>query len=73
MIAAAAKEALDLMTVALPDGSLTIIVVGIVVSAIVGYLTIKYFLRFLATNRLDLFAVYRLALAGWTVVWLLRQ
>jgi undecaprenyl-diphosphatase len=50
-----------------------IIAVGAVVSAIVGYLTIKFFLRFLATNRLDLFAYYRLALAAATVVWLLRH
>jgi undecaprenyl pyrophosphate phosphatase UppP len=40
---------------------------------VVGYLTIKYFLRFLATNRLDVFAAYRLLLAGATVVWLVRQ
>lgn len=73
MIAAAAKEALDMMTVPLPDGSGTIIAVGAVVSGIVGYLTIKYFLRFLATNRLDVFAAYRLVLAGATVVWLFRQ
>jgi undecaprenyl-diphosphatase len=47
--------------------------VGMVVSAIVGYLTIKYFLRFLARHRLDLFAWYRLALAALTVVWLWRH
>jgi undecaprenyl pyrophosphate phosphatase UppP len=35
----------------------------------VGYLTIKYFLRFLATNRLDVFAYYRWALAAATLVW----
>lgn len=73
MIAAAAKEALDLMTVPLPEGSAMIITVGATVSAIVGYLTIKYFLRYLASNRLDAFAVYRLALAAATVVWLFGQ
>ncbi len=41
--------------------------------AIVGYLTIKYFLRFLAGHRLDVFAYYRLALAAATVVWLWRS
>ena len=40
--------------------------------AVVGYLTIKYFLRFLAAHRLDVFAYYRLALAAVTVVWLVR-
>lgn len=73
MIAAAAKEGLDILTVPLPDGSLSIIAVGAVVSAIVGYLTIKYFLRFLASNRLDVFAFYRLALAAATLVWVLTR
>jgi undecaprenyl-diphosphatase len=47
--------------------------VGIVVSGIVGYLTIKYFLRFLAGHKLDVFAVYRLILAAATLVWLWRH
>ena len=61
------------MEMPLPDGSVTLIVVGIVVSALVGYVTIKYFLRFLAGNRLDVFAAYRLVLAAITVFWLLRH
>lgn len=73
MIAAAAKETVDFMTVPMPAGSLSVILVGLVVSAIVGYLTIKYFLKFLASNRLDPFAIYRLLLAGATVVWLLGR
>ncbi|MEO6213671.1 MAG: undecaprenyl-diphosphatase UppP [Vicinamibacterales bacterium] len=72
MIAAAAKEGLEVMKMDLPPGSASLFAVGTLVSAVVGYLTIKYFLRFLATNRLDLFAFYRLALAGVTVVWLLN-
>jgi undecaprenyl-diphosphatase len=43
-----------------------LMLVGILVSAIVGYLTIKYFLRFLAGHRLDVFAYYRCALAAVT-------
>ena len=73
MIAAAAKEALELRHVPLPPDSTMFMVTGVVVSAVVGYLTIKYFLRFLATNRLDVFAAYRLLLAGITVIWLLRH
>ena len=46
--------------------------VGMAASAVVGYVTIKYFMRFLAGHRLDLFAYYRLALAAVTVVWLMR-
>ena len=42
------------------------------VSAVVGYLTIKYFLRFLAGHRLDVFAYYRWALAAATLVWIAK-
>jgi len=73
MLAAAAKEALELRTAPVPDGSAALMITGVVVSAVVGYLTIKYFLRFLATNRLDVFAAYRLLLAAATVAWLLAQ
>jgi undecaprenyl-diphosphatase len=73
MLAAAAKESLALAEMSLPDGSLSLIVVGVLVSALVGYITIKFFLRFLASNRLDIFAAYRLILAAVTVLWLLRH
>ena len=73
MLAAAAKESLALLEMPLPEGSLLLIVAGVVVSALVGYVTIKFFLRFLAGNRLDIFAGYRLLLATVTVFWLLRH
>lgn len=73
MFAAAAKESLALMKMPLPDGSLSLIVAGVLVSALVGYVTIKFFLRFLGGNRLDIFAGYRLILATITVFWLLRH
>jgi undecaprenyl-diphosphatase len=73
MLAAAAKESLALLEMPLPEGSLSLIVAGVVVSALVGYVTIKYFLRFLATHRLDIFAGYRLILASITVFWLFRH
>lgn len=70
MAAAAAKETLEVVQLDLPAASLQLFAVGMVVSAAVGYLTIKYFLRFLAGHKLDVFAYYRLALAVATVVWL---
>ena len=73
MLAAAAKEALALRDMPLAAGSSQAIVAGMLASGIVGYLTIKYFLKFLATNRLDVFAAYRILLAVATVVWLLRH
>ena len=73
MLAAAAKEALALTQMPLPASSGSLLIAGMLVSAVTGYLTIKYFLRFLAGNKLDVFAAYRLLLAAATVVWLLRQ
>lgn len=71
-IAAAGKESLELGHMGLSAGTLELIAVGILVSAVVGYLTIKYFLRFLAGHRLDVFAYYRGALALATFGWLAR-
>jgi undecaprenyl-diphosphatase len=73
MVAAAAKEALELREMPLPPGSLSLLAIGTVVSAVTGYLTITFFLRYLGTNRLDLFAAYRLVLAGATLLWLLTR
>lgn len=73
MLAAAGKEGLEVMRIDLPPGSGSLFAIGTIVSAVVGYLTIKYFLRFLASHRLDVFAAYRLGLSAVTVVWLLRH
>ena len=73
MVAAAGKEALELREMSVGGDTAVLFGVGMVVSAVVGYVTIKYFLRFLASHRLDVFAYYRLALAAATVVWLWRH
>lgn len=73
MVAAAAKETMALRDMPLPPGSYQLIAAGVLVSAAVGYLTIKYFLRFLAGHKLDVFACYRLLLAAATVLWLIAQ
>ncbi len=73
MLAAAAKEGLEVASMQMPGNSTALLAVGVIVSAVMGYVTIKYFLRFLAGHTLDVFAVYRLALAAATVVWLLTR
>jgi undecaprenyl-diphosphatase len=73
IIAAAAKEAIDLSEVGLAGLPVTILAVGLVTSAIVGYLTVKFFVRYLANHSLAVFAYYRVALAAVTVVWLLLR
>ena len=51
----------------------TLMAVGLVVSAVVGYVTVKYFLRYLAGHSLAGFAYYRFALAAVTFAWLLMR
>jgi undecaprenyl-diphosphatase len=70
VLAAAAKEILDVVEAGASDLPVTLFGVGLVVSGVVGYLTIKYFLRYLANHSLTVFALYRFALAGATAVWL---
>jgi undecaprenyl-diphosphatase len=70
IVAAAAKEALELRETPIATGDLAIYGVGLVTSAVVGYFTVKYFIQFLTRHRLDVFAWYRLALAAITFAWL---
>jgi undecaprenyl-diphosphatase len=68
ILGAAVSEAPDLIVAGLGD-TVTVAAIGLVISGIVGYVTVKYFIRYLANHSLDLFAWYRLALAGAVVVW----
>jgi undecaprenyl-diphosphatase len=70
IVAAAAKEALDLSEAGAAALPVTLLAVGLVVSAIVGYITIKFFVRYLASHSLEVFAYYRFAVAAVTLVWL---
>jgi len=72
-LAAAGKESLELAHMGVSAANAQLMIVGVIVSALVGYITIKYFLRFLAGNRLDVFAYYRWALAAATAVWLFTR
>jgi undecaprenyl-diphosphatase len=73
VLAAAAKETLDVAEIGVVGLPATLFVVGLVVSGVVGYLTIKYFLRYLANHSLAVFAYYRFALAAVTVIWLVTR
>ena len=61
---AAGREALELSGQAWPAGVTGLLVVGMAASAVVGYVTVKYFIRYLAGHALDAFAAYRLVLAA---------
>jgi undecaprenyl-diphosphatase len=67
VVAALGKEALELRHLHVTSDLATVLVVGVVTSGVVGYLSIRFLLRYLTAHRLDVFAWYRLALAA--VVW----
>jgi undecaprenyl-diphosphatase len=71
--AAAAKEGLHVLKAGLSAHDAALFLVGMAVSAAVGYLTIRFFLRYLAGHSLDAFAYYRLALAAVTIVWMVAR
>jgi undecaprenyl-diphosphatase len=73
VFAVAVKEVMDFREVGLAGLPVTILAVGLVTSAIVGYITVKYFVRYLASHSLDVFAYYRFALAAVTFAWLLMR
>ena len=73
MLAAALHEGKRLVGQPMDALSIQVFVVGILVSGLVGYATVKYFLRFVASRGLDVFAWYRIVLAIATVGWLLTR
>jgi undecaprenyl-diphosphatase len=70
---AAAKEALDVSEIGMAGLPVTLILVGLVTSAVVGYLTVRFFLRYLANHSLAVFAYYRFAVAALTALWLFMR
>ena len=72
ILAAAGRATLELMGQGLPPGTLTLFAVGIGTSALVGYVTVKYFIHYVARYSLDMFAVYRLLLAAAVLFWVVR-
>jgi undecaprenyl-diphosphatase len=70
VFAAAVKEGMAVADAGVAGFPVTPVVVGLLVSAVVGYVTVKYFIRYLADHSLHAFAMYRLGLAAVTLVWL---
>jgi undecaprenyl-diphosphatase len=63
MLAAGAKKSLDLAGQSITSAQLAVLAVGVVVSAVAGWLVIRFLLDFLRRRGLDVFAYYRIALA----------
>ncbi len=68
--AAAAKEGLHVLKAGMTAHDAGLFAVGMLTSAAVGFVTIKFFLKYLTSHSLSVFAYYRLALAVVTVAWL---
>lgn len=69
IIAAAVRETLAIRGTGVSiDAGLFL--VGVIAAGSVGYLAVKYFIRYLASHSLDVFAYYRFALAASVVIWL---
>jgi undecaprenyl-diphosphatase len=73
ILAAAAKEGLGLVRHGLPPGEAPLFLVGMVTSAVVGYLAVRFFIRYVSDHSLAAFAWYRLALAAAVVTWLVAR
>jgi len=73
MGAAAAKEGVHLVKTGMTAHDAGLFAVGMFTSAVVGFITIKFFLKYLVGHSLDVFAYYRLALAAVTVAWIVSR
>ncbi len=73
ILAAAAKEALEFRHTGLGPGDATLFLVGGSTAFVVGYLTVRFFMRYLGGHSLAVFAWYRLALAAAVVAWTLGR
>ena len=69
IIASAAKTTLDSLNTGISADTGLLFVVGIVSSAVIGYLTVKYFIRYVSRYSLNVFAVYRLCIAMAILFW----
>jgi len=73
VFAVAVKEILELSAIGMAGIPVTLLAVGLVVSGLVGYVTVKYFVRYLSSHSLAAFAYYRFLLAAVTFAWLLGR
>ena len=70
ILGAAAHEAPKVLKAGMSGETGLLFLIGVMTSAVVGYLAVKYFIRYLASHSLDVFAWYRLALAASVLLWL---
>jgi undecaprenyl-diphosphatase len=64
------KKMLDMREAVLSPNDLQLFAVGFLSSAVVGYLTVNFLLKYLVSHKLDIFAWYRLLIAAALFYWL---
>jgi undecaprenyl-diphosphatase len=69
ILGAAVKEGLPLLAHGLPPGEGAVFAAGMVSSAGVGYLAVRFFVQYVGGHSLAAFAWYRLALAAAVAAW----
>lgn len=69
ILGAAVNEAPEALSRGLGGEDGVLFLIGVAVSAVVGYIAVRFFVRYLVRHSLDVFAWYRLALAATVVVW----
>jgi len=69
ILAAAGHEGLHLLKAGMTAADATVFGVGMVTSAVVGYVGIRFFLKYIGRHSLAAFAWYRLAVAALVVAW----
>jgi len=72
ILGAAVREGFGLGPQDVGPDTAPLFLIGVVTSAVVGYLAIRFFIRHLAKHSLDVFGWYRIALAATVVLWLWR-
>lgn len=65
------KKTWDLSKISIDSSEWVVIIIGLIVSGIVGYFCIKYFLKFLEKYPLNWFAYYRFILAFILIIYLI--
>ena len=68
--AAAAHQGLELRHAVLTGHDWSLFAVGLVTSAVIGYLAVGFLLKFLVNHRLDVFAWYRIVIGVAILAWL---
>ncbi len=73
MLGAGVKKGLDLVGTTFAPGEVTALIVGVVTSAVGGWIVVRFLLNFLRRRGLEWFAYYRIALAIVVVAFLLAS